>query len=65
MLLDAGWTNFYVYKQGTYGWRLSDSVKVYTSYNEGETPPEPEDVVIESVDEDAALAEIQSCGFFR
>lgn len=59
---DAGLQRCLVYKQGVYGWRLQPEVKVYSSYEKGDPPPEPETVEIEAVDASAATNELIKLG---
>lgn len=48
--------------QGVYGWRLQPEVKVYSSYEVGDAPPEPEHVDLDDVDPAAARAELMHLG---
>ncbi|DBA76812.1 TPA: hypothetical protein ACH3X2_008831 [Trebouxia sp. C0005] len=59
---DAGLTNCLIYKQGVYGWRLQPEVKVYSSYEVGDAPPEPEHIDLDDVDPAAARAELIHLG---
>lgn len=52
----------FVYKQGSYGWRVDPQVKAYTSYEAGDEPPETEEFEVEEVDADAAVRELRSLG---
>lgn len=45
-----------------YGWRLQPEVKVYSSYEVGDAPPEPEHVDLDDVDPAAARAELIHLG---
>lgn len=51
--------------QGAYGWRLQPEVKVYSSYDKGDCPPEPENVDIEAVDATAARNELTQLGILH
>ena len=51
--------------QGAYGWRLQPEVKVYSSYEKGDCPPEPESVEIEAVDATAARNELTKLGILH
>ena len=51
--------------QGAYGWRLQPEVKVYSSYEKGDCPPEPENVEIEAVDATAARDELTKLGILQ
>ena len=51
--------------QGAYGWRLQPEVKVYSSYDKGDCPPEPESVEIEVVDATAARNELTKLGILQ
>ena len=48
--------------QGVYGWRLQPEVKVYSSYEVGDAPPEPEHIDLDDVDPAAARAELIHLG---
>ena len=51
--------------QGVYGWRLQPEVKVYSSYEAGDPPPEPEDVETDVVDHSAARTELVQLGIMQ
>ena len=51
-----------VYKQGSFGWRVDPGVKAYNGYSLIDPPPQPEDVALETVDGNAAVAELQALG---
>jgi hypothetical protein len=59
----TGYTDVLVYKDGVYGWRLDEDVRPYPSYDVDEPVPEPEvDFKVETIDEDAAVAELRVLG---
>lgn len=53
---------FFTNLQGTYGWRLDNSVHAYQSYQEGDAPPEPECYDVERVNEESGLQELVNLG---
>mmetsp|Transcript_16800 Transcript_16800/g.47376 ORF Transcript_16800/g.47376 Transcript_16800/m.47376 type:complete len:358 (+) Transcript_16800:2-1075(+) len=59
---EAGWRGVYVYRQGVYGWHLSEDVKQYASYDEGAPLPQPEAFDVEAVDEAQARKELVDLG---
>ncbi|KAJ7526024.1 hypothetical protein O6H91_17G078200 [Diphasiastrum complanatum] len=56
---DAGIHRCYVYKQGTFGWRLDPIVLAYDSYDSGDAPPEPTNFTLETIDLETAELELQ------
>lgn len=48
--------------QGVHGWRLQPEVKVYSSYEIGDVPPDPEIVELDSVESAAARDELVKLG---
>jgi rhodanese-related sulfurtransferase len=62
---DAGYGNCLVYRQGVYGWRLHSAVQVYSSYEKGDPPPEPEAFDVERVDANAAITDLTQLGLLQ
>jgi len=61
----AGYQRVLVYKQGSYGWRLSSTVQAYPSFKPGDVPPEPEQFEVESVNQVAASEELRALGIIN
>ena len=51
--------------QGVYGWRLHPAVQVYSSYEKGDPPPEPEAFDVERVDANAAMTDLAQLGLLK
>lgn len=59
---EAGYRRVFVHREGVFGWRFNQGVKVYDSYELGDQIPEPKPFSVEHPDIVAAWQELEELG---